>query len=100
MATTLHWHRGMLVYRSFVVGLLGAIALLLATLPGELRARQARPGAALTLADAALPLDERLPALLGLAPGERVVGVEVLVSDGRAVRPVGVYWSTMPRLAQ
>jgi hypothetical protein len=33
----------MLVYRSFVVGLLGTIALLIASLPGEMAAREEAP---------------------------------------------------------
>ena len=75
----------MMLYRSLVVGLLLAIAMLVATLPGELR--RATPTAAepeevpvLHVARAALTspssVGDTLGRLMGLAPGARVVALD------------------------
>jgi hypothetical protein len=101
----------MLLYRSFVVGLLGAIAMLLAILPRELRApaATAHPDVAAespAIANVSRSALERSPApfgitlatAVGLRGGEWIVGIdgelatdrflEVTVSDGHASRQV------------
>jgi hypothetical protein len=100
----------MLLYRSFVVGLLGAIAMLIAVLPRELRgppaASAVEPVEAPAIAHLSRSALEQSPApfgitlatTVGLRPGEWIVGIdgeleadrflEVAVSDGRAERNV------------
>jgi hypothetical protein len=71
----------MLVYRSFVVGLLGTIALLIASLPGEMAARREAPPAptVIHVSNSALAASPR-PAetvadLITQVAGERVIVV-------------------------
>ncbi len=85
----------MMMYRSLVVGLLGAIALLVATgshPPPDAGAASADPPAEATADDAARVVDVSrvragpdLMPLLGLAPGERVVSLDGNAADGLAL---------------
>jgi hypothetical protein len=94
------------IYRALVVGLLGAIALQIAVLPGELRPRPepaAEPPRAPAVLhvqrDAVGSIDRKIAAMIG----QPVVAVEVVGADGERVRVVidePAYWSVMPRLAQ
>ena len=82
----------MMVYRSLVVGLLGAIALLVAARPaapgGAPVVADARADAAGTATEATVVDVSRRAAgadpmpLVGLAPGERVVEVDGAAGDG------------------
>ena len=72
----------MLVYRSFVVGMLGAIALLIASLPGELAERQAErelPRSVITISRSALAQSpdpaSTVADLIAHTRGERVLVV-------------------------
>ena|SRR5688500_6270900 len=93
------------IYRALVVGLLGAIALEIAVLPGELRPRpepQPTPRVPAVLhvqRDAVGSIDRTIAAMIG----QPVTAVEVVGADGQRVRVVidePAYWSVMPRLAQ
>jgi len=67
----------MLVYRSFVVGMLGAIALLIASLPGELAKREQEPAAVIHVSASAITASphpwDTLADLLALSSGARRV---------------------------
>jgi hypothetical protein len=71
----------MLVYRSFVVGMLGTIALLIASLPAELAARQEAPAppAVIHVSNSALAATPRpaemVSELIAQAAGRSVVVV-------------------------
>ena len=93
------------VYRALVVGLLGAIALEIAVLPGELRPREQPapaprvPAVLHVQRDAVGSIDRTIAAMIG----QPVTAVEVVGADGQRVRVVidePAYWSVMPRLAQ
>jgi hypothetical protein len=95
------------IYRALVVGLLGAIALEIAVLPGELRPRPAPsrdetprvPAVLHVQRDAVGSIDRTIAAMIG----QPVTAVEVVGADGQRVRVVidePAYWSVMPRLAQ
>ncbi len=82
----------MLLYRSFVVGLLGAIALMIAVLPAKLERRDACPAirqaapAIVNVSRSALlatpsPPDAVIATIMGLAPGERIVAITGLDLD-------------------
>jgi len=91
-----------MVFRSLVLGLLGAIALLIAMLPAELEARRdappalapTRPGVVhvsrRALEASPLPLDANLAAAIGLADDERIADIELEVTDGVSSRRVVV----------
>jgi hypothetical protein len=82
----------MMVYRSLVVGLLGAIALLVASRPAPALVAVETPvevvaaEAPATVVDVsrAIAGDDPVP-LLGLAPGERVIEVDGAVGDTGAL---------------
>lgn len=83
----------MMVYRSLVVGLLGAITMLVASRPGAapVPVAVAAVAASAPVATAAVVDVSRARAgadpmpLLGLVPGERVVEVDGVAADGAAL---------------
>ncbi len=88
-----------MLYRALVLGLLGAIALLIATLPTELAARRdsnPEPAAGVVhvsrraLEASPLPLDENLAAAIGLRADERIGTIALDVTDGVSTRRVMV----------
>jgi hypothetical protein len=96
----------MLLYRSLVVGLLGAIAALVVTLPAELGTRTAPPSSVPAVANLSRSALEKSPApfgvtlasAVGLSRGEWIVGIDgelvpdrflqVAISDGHRERQV------------
>jgi len=90
------------VYRALVVGLLGAIALEIAMLPGELRPRgrvqPPEPRNELHVRREAIgAIDQAIGAMIG----QPVRELEAITVDGKRVRMVFEgYSSEMPRLAQ
>ena len=98
----------MLLYRSLVVGMLGAIAMLVAVLPSELRPRAAPAVASSAVVHLSMSALARSPAPFGVTlatavaqqRGEWIVGVDgmlapshlvtVTLSDGRTERTVVV----------